>query len=43
MPGGNEEMGGEAWQMAERVVGNNPRTVVLPTFLTKAPMKFVVE
>lgn len=33
----------EAWQMAERIVGKNPRTVVLPRYFTRPAMKFIVQ
>lgn len=32
-----------AWQMAEKLVGKNPRCLVLPTFFTKFPFKFGVK
>ena len=32
-----------AWQMAERIVGKNPRTLVLPTFFSRPPFKFAVK
>jgi hypothetical protein len=34
---------GDAWEMAEKVVGKNPRCLVLPTFFTKFPFKFAVK
>ena len=34
---------GQAWQMAEKVVGKNPRCLVLPTFFSKFPFKFAVK
>ena len=34
---------GHAWQMAEKIVGKNPRCLVLPTFFTKFPFKFAVK
>jgi nickel-dependent lactate racemase len=33
----------EAWQIAERVVGKNPRVLVLPTYFTKPAIKFAVK
>lgn len=33
----------EAWRMAERIVGKNPRTIVLPNFYTGLPLKFAVK
>ena len=33
----------QAWQMAEKVAGKNPKTVVLPSFLSKVPFKFAVK
>lgn len=32
-----------AWQMAERIVGKNPRTLVLPTYFSKPPFLFAVR
>jgi predicted amidohydrolase len=32
-----------AWEMAEKLVGKNPRCLVLPTFFTKFPFKFAVR
>ncbi len=34
---------GQAWKMAEKMVGKNPRCLVLPTFFTKFPFKFAVK
>jgi nickel-dependent lactate racemase len=33
----------QAWQMAEKIVGKNPKTIVLPTFFTRVPVKFAVR
>ena len=32
-----------AWQMAEKIVGKNPRTLVLPTYCSKPWFKFAVK
>jgi nickel-dependent lactate racemase len=49
-PGAVRKVGGtwaqdfsEAWRMAERIVGKNPKTIVLPTYFTKLPVKFMVK
>jgi nickel-dependent lactate racemase len=48
-PGAVRKVGGtwaydfrEAWQMAERIVGKNPKTIVLPTYATRVGFKFAV-
>ena len=33
----------QAWKMTEKVAGKNPKTVVLPSFLSKVPFKFAVK
>ncbi len=33
----------QAWRMAEKVVGKNPRTLVLPSFFSRYPFKFAVK
>ncbi len=33
----------DAWRMAERIVGKNPRTLVLPNFFTRPSFKFAVK
>jgi len=34
---------GQAWKMAEKLVGKNPRCLVLPTFFSRFPFKFAVK
>ncbi|MBW1847347.1 MAG: DUF2088 domain-containing protein [Deltaproteobacteria bacterium] len=33
----------QAWQMAEKLVGKSPKTLVLPNFFTNVPVKFAVK
>jgi lactate racemase len=33
----------EGWKMAEKVVGKNPKTIVLPNFFTNPPLKFATK
>lgn len=33
----------QAWHMAEKIVGKNPRTIILPRHFTGVPLKFAVK